>query len=164
VMIAERYRSDTVAALACSEMSDPRLRGLVWRLKKSDTGTHLCVAPTLLDVAGAADEIQPSREAPMLHMDHSELSGLPRMIKSATDRVVSAVALLLASHNRRITGLTCELAGVTLKLQLNPWLVSASMARPRSLTPEEVELPVFLGNPRLCRRTGSTSKRPWRKP
>jgi hypothetical protein len=97
-------------------------------------------------------------------MDHAALSGLPRMIKSATNHVVFAVALLLASHNPRITGLTYVLAGVTLKLQPNPWLVSVSMARPGSLTPEEVELPVFLGNPRSCRRTGSMSKRPWRKP
>jgi hypothetical protein len=92
----------------------------------------------------------------MLHMDHSEFSGLPRMIKSATDRVVSAVALLLASHNPRITGLTYELAEVTLKLQPNPWLVSVSMARPGSLTPEEVELPVFLGT--LARAGGPVQR------
>jgi len=46
-------------------------------------------------------------------MDHAAPSGLPRMIKSATNDVVFAVALLLASHNPRITSLACELAGVT---------------------------------------------------
>lgn len=59
MMIAEHYRSDTVAALACPEMSDPPLRDLVWRLKKSDTGTHLCVASTLLDVAGPRTRFSP---------------------------------------------------------------------------------------------------------
>jgi hypothetical protein len=59
VMIAERYRSDTVAALACPKMSDLRLRDMVWRLKNFDTGTHLCVAPTLLDVAGLRTRFSP---------------------------------------------------------------------------------------------------------
>ncbi len=40
----------TVAVLSCPEMDGVKLRTLAWELEK--TGTDLCVAPALLDVAG----------------------------------------------------------------------------------------------------------------
>src|SRR5260370_1039641 len=42
--------ADTVAVLGCPEMDGLRLRRLAWDLEK--TGTDLCVAPALMDVAG----------------------------------------------------------------------------------------------------------------
>ena len=51
-----RFETDTVAVLACPEMSGIRLRELAWELEK--TGTDLCVAPALLDVAGPAHHDQ----------------------------------------------------------------------------------------------------------
>jgi exopolysaccharide biosynthesis polyprenyl glycosylphosphotransferase len=91
----ERYRADTVAVLACPEMSGLRLRDLAWQLEKSDT--DLWLAPALLDIAGPRTTIRPVAGLPLLHMEHPEFSGLRRMIKSAFDRLMAAIALLLLS-------------------------------------------------------------------
>jgi exopolysaccharide biosynthesis polyprenyl glycosylphosphotransferase len=90
-----RTGADTVAVLACPEMSGARLRDLAWALEKS--GTDLCVAPALLDVAGPRTTIRPVAGLPLLHMDHPEFTGARQLIKSAFDRAiaVSAVTLLL---------------------------------------------------------------------
>ena len=45
-----QFGADTVAVLACPEMNGVRLRELAWELE--ETGTDLCVAPALMDVAG----------------------------------------------------------------------------------------------------------------
>jgi exopolysaccharide biosynthesis polyprenyl glycosylphosphotransferase len=93
VDVVERMQADTVAVLACPEMSSARLRDLAWDLEKS--GTDLCVAPALLDVAGPRTTIRPTAGLPLLHMDHPEFSGVRRLIKTAFDRVVAIVALTL---------------------------------------------------------------------
>jgi exopolysaccharide biosynthesis polyprenyl glycosylphosphotransferase len=91
----ERYDADTVAVLSCPEMSGAALRNLAWELEK--TGTDLCVAPALLDVAGPRTTIRPVAGLPLLHMDHPEFTGIRRVIKEVFDRMVAAVALLLLS-------------------------------------------------------------------
>ena len=93
--VVQRMQADTVAVLACPEMSGARLRDLAWALEKS--GTDLCVAPALLDVAGPRTTIRPTAGLPLLHMDHPEFSGVRQLIKTAFDRMVavSALALLL---------------------------------------------------------------------
>ncbi len=48
-----RSGADTVAVLSSSELDGATLRQIAWGLEK--TGTELCVAPALLDVAGPAD-------------------------------------------------------------------------------------------------------------
>jgi exopolysaccharide biosynthesis polyprenyl glycosylphosphotransferase len=88
-----RFGADTVAVLACPEMSGTALRSLAWELEK--TGTDLCVAPALLDVAGPRTTIRPVAGLPLLHVDHPEFTGARRVIKSSFDRVVAAAALLL---------------------------------------------------------------------
>jgi exopolysaccharide biosynthesis polyprenyl glycosylphosphotransferase len=88
-----RMGADTVAVLACPEMSGARLRDLAWALEKS--GTDLCVAPALLDVAGPRTTIRPTAGLPLLHMDHPEFSGARQLIKSAFDRAVATSALTL---------------------------------------------------------------------
>jgi exopolysaccharide biosynthesis polyprenyl glycosylphosphotransferase len=89
----QRTGADTVAVLACPEMSGARLRDLAWALEKS--GTDLCVAPALLDVAGPRTTIRPVAGLPLLHMDHPEFSGGRRLIKSAFDRAIAVSALTL---------------------------------------------------------------------
>jgi exopolysaccharide biosynthesis polyprenyl glycosylphosphotransferase len=91
----QRTGADTVAVLACPEMSGGRLRDLAWALEKS--GTDLCVAPALLDVAGPRTTIRPAAGLPLLHVDHPEFTGARQLIKSAFDRAiaVSAVTLLM---------------------------------------------------------------------
>jgi exopolysaccharide biosynthesis polyprenyl glycosylphosphotransferase len=87
------FGADTVAVLACPELNGTRLRELAWQLEK--TGTDLCVAPALLDVAGPRTTIRPVAGLPLLHVDHPELAGARQVIKSAFDRVTATVALIL---------------------------------------------------------------------
>jgi exopolysaccharide biosynthesis polyprenyl glycosylphosphotransferase len=93
--VVERYEADTVAVLACPEMSGVLLRDLAWELEK--TGTDLCVAPALLDVAGPRTTIRPIAGLPLLHMDHPEFRGLRRIVKGAFDRTLAGAALLFLS-------------------------------------------------------------------
>lgn len=92
VDVVERCQADTVAVLACPEMIGVRLRDLAWTLEK--TGTDLCVAPALLDVAGPRTTIRPIAGLPLLHMDHPEFTGLRWLVKSAFDRLAAAIALM----------------------------------------------------------------------
>ncbi len=92
--VVARFDADTVAVLACPEMSGVRLRELAWALEKR--GTDLCVAPALLDVAGPRTSIRPVAGLPLLHMDHPEFTGARRVIKSAFDKVLALSALALA--------------------------------------------------------------------
>jgi len=87
----EQMQADTVAVLACPEMSGMRLRDLAWALERS--GTELCIAPALLDVAGPRTTIRPAAGLPLLHVDHPEFSRIHRLIKSAFDRVIAAAVL-----------------------------------------------------------------------
>jgi exopolysaccharide biosynthesis polyprenyl glycosylphosphotransferase len=89
--VVDRMGADTVAVLACPEMSGARLRDLAWQLEK--TGTDLCVAPALLDVAGPRTTIRPTAGLPLLHLDHPELTGARRLIKSGFDRTAAALVL-----------------------------------------------------------------------
>ena len=93
--VAGRCQADTVAVLACPEMAGERLRRLAWDLEK--TGTDLCVAPALLDVAGPRTTIRPVAGLPLLHMDHPEFSGARRVMKSAFDKALGLAALMLAA-------------------------------------------------------------------
>jgi exopolysaccharide biosynthesis polyprenyl glycosylphosphotransferase len=85
--------ADTVAVLACPEMDGIRLRELAWELE--ETGTGLCVAPALMDVAGPRTSIRPVAGLPLLHMDHPELDGGKQVIKAVFDKMVAAAALLV---------------------------------------------------------------------
>ncbi len=93
--MVKRFEADTVAVLACPEMSGVRLRELAWELEKTDT--DLCVAPALLDIAGPRTTIRPVAGLPLLHMDHPEFTGARQVIKTAFDRIFAASALLLLS-------------------------------------------------------------------
>jgi exopolysaccharide biosynthesis polyprenyl glycosylphosphotransferase len=93
--VVRRFDADMVAVLACPEMSGVRLRELAWELEK--TGTDLCVAPALLDVAGPRTTIRPVAGLPLLHMDHPEFTGARRLTKAAFDRTVALGALLLTA-------------------------------------------------------------------
>jgi exopolysaccharide biosynthesis polyprenyl glycosylphosphotransferase len=85
--------ADTVAVLGCPEMDGIRLRQLAWELEK--TGTDLCVAPALMDVAGPRTTIRPVAGLPLLHVDHAELAGARRVIKGLFDKAAAAACLIL---------------------------------------------------------------------
>ena len=99
--VVQRFRADTVAVLACPEMSGVQLRDLAWELEKTDT--DLCVAPALLDVAGPRTTIRPVAGLPLLHLDHPEFTGARRVVKTGFDRAIAmaARALSTARNNPR---------------------------------------------------------------
>jgi exopolysaccharide biosynthesis polyprenyl glycosylphosphotransferase len=104
-----RFHADTVAVLACPEMDGARLRELAWELEK--TGTDLCVAAALLDVAGPRTTIRPVAGLPLLHVDHPELAGGKQVVKSVFDKVIAASALILLAPLFAAIALTIWLAG-----------------------------------------------------
>jgi exopolysaccharide biosynthesis polyprenyl glycosylphosphotransferase len=89
----DQYSADTVAVLACPEMNGLRLRELAWQLE--ETGTELCVAPALLDVAGPRTTIRPVAGLPLLQVDHPELAGSKQALKAVFDKAMAGLALLL---------------------------------------------------------------------
>ncbi|MGO9082104.1 MAG: sugar transferase [Streptosporangiaceae bacterium] len=105
--VVERFEADTVAVLACPEMSGVRLRELAWTLEK--TGTDLCVAPALLDVAGPRTTIRPVAGLPLLHLDHPEFTGARRALKSGFDRVLALSAVLVLSPLMLVIGAAIRL-------------------------------------------------------
>jgi exopolysaccharide biosynthesis polyprenyl glycosylphosphotransferase len=89
------YGAAAVAVTACPEIDAARLRGLAWELEK--TGTDLCVAPALLDVAGPRTTVRPTAGLTLLHVDHPQLSGARQAVKSLFDRIMAGFALVLLS-------------------------------------------------------------------
>jgi exopolysaccharide biosynthesis polyprenyl glycosylphosphotransferase len=87
--------ADTVAVLSSSEIDGIKLRQLAWELEK--TGTDLCVAPALLDVAGPRTTIRPTAGLTLLHVDHPQLSGPRLILKEVFDRAAAGMALVLLS-------------------------------------------------------------------
>ena len=85
--------ADAVAVTACPEIDAAKLRGLAWELEK--TGTDLCVAPSLLDVAGPRTTVRPTAGLTLLHVDHPQLSGARQAVKTLFDRVAAGLALVL---------------------------------------------------------------------
>jgi len=107
VSAVEACGADAVAVLACPELDAEVLRGLAWQLEK--TGTDLFVAPALIDVAGPRTTIRPVDGLPLLHVEHPELAGARRVVKTSFDVVLSAVALIV---------LAPALLGVALAIRL----------------------------------------------
>jgi exopolysaccharide biosynthesis polyprenyl glycosylphosphotransferase len=93
--VARLCGADSVAVLSCPEMDGLKLRQLAWELEK--TGTDLCVAPALLDVAGPRTTIRPTAGLTLLHVDHPQLSGPRQVLKDLFDRCAAAIALILLS-------------------------------------------------------------------
>jgi exopolysaccharide biosynthesis polyprenyl glycosylphosphotransferase len=84
-----------VAVLSCPEIDGAGLRQLAWELEK--TGTDLCVAPALLDVAGPRTTVRPTAGLTLLHVDHPQLSGPRKVLKGLFDRCMAAMALIMLS-------------------------------------------------------------------
>ena len=87
------FGADTVAVLASPEMDGFRLRSLAWELEK--TGTDLCVAPSLLDIAGPRTTVRPTAGLTLLHVDHPQLDGFRLVLKGLSDPSAAAAALIM---------------------------------------------------------------------
>jgi exopolysaccharide biosynthesis polyprenyl glycosylphosphotransferase len=88
-----RFNADTVAVLACPELNGMPLRRLAWELEK--TRTELCLAPTLLDVAGPRTSVRAVAGLPLLYVDHPDLAGAKQAIKSLFDKTAAASVLIV---------------------------------------------------------------------
>ena len=93
--VVRNIKAGTVAVLSCPEMDGVKLRSLAWELEK--TGTDLCVAPALLDVAGPRTTVRPTAGLTLLHVDHPQLSGPRQVIKDLFDRSAAALGLMMLS-------------------------------------------------------------------
>jgi exopolysaccharide biosynthesis polyprenyl glycosylphosphotransferase len=90
--VVRNLNAGTVAVLSCPEIDGLKLRALAWELEK--TGTDLCVAPALLDVAGPRTTIRPTAGLTLLHVDHPQLSGPRQVVKDLFDRCVAGFVLV----------------------------------------------------------------------
>jgi exopolysaccharide biosynthesis polyprenyl glycosylphosphotransferase len=109
--VAEAVRrsgADAVAVLSCPEIDGATLRQLAWDLEK--TGTDLCVAPALLDVAGPRTTVRPTAGLTLLHVDHPQLSGVRQVLKGLFDRFMAGMALFLLSPVLVIVAIAIKLA------------------------------------------------------
>ena len=102
-------RADTVAVLSSSELDGAMLRQIAWGLEK--TGTDLCVAPALLDVAGPRTTIRPIAGLTLLHVDHPQLSGPRQVLKDLFDRTAAAAALIVLAPLMTAIALASRSAG-----------------------------------------------------
>lgn len=93
--VVRNVNAGTVAVLSCPEMDGIKLRALAWELEK--TGTDLCVAAALLDVAGPRTTVRPTAGLTLLHVDHPQLSGPRQAVKDLFDRSVAVAALMMLS-------------------------------------------------------------------
>jgi exopolysaccharide biosynthesis polyprenyl glycosylphosphotransferase len=93
--VVRNLNAGTVAVLSCPEMDGVKLRTLAWELEK--TGTDLCVAPALLDVAGPRTTVRPTAGLTLLHVDHPQLSGPRQMVKDLFDRCAAVFLLFVLS-------------------------------------------------------------------
>ncbi len=93
--VVRNIGAGTVAVLSCPEIDGVKLRTLAWELEK--TGTDLCVAPALLDVAGPRTTVRPTAGLTLLHVDHPQLSGPRQVLKDLFDRSAAGLALLALS-------------------------------------------------------------------
>ncbi|GGO17165.1 exopolysaccharide biosynthesis polyprenyl glycosylphosphotransferase [Microbispora rosea subsp. aerata] len=91
--VVDKVDAEAVAVLACPELHGAALRRLAWGIESR--GTDLFVAPALMDVAGPRISVRPVAGMPLLHVEHPELQGSRRLVKSAFDKVVAAVFLLI---------------------------------------------------------------------
>ncbi|WP_233510169.1 sugar transferase [Actinomadura craniellae] len=89
--VVHALQADSVAVLACPEMDGVALRRLAWQLERDSV--ELLVAPALMDVAGPRISIRPVSGLSLLHLEHPELSGGRRLLKTLFDRL-GALALL----------------------------------------------------------------------
>jgi exopolysaccharide biosynthesis polyprenyl glycosylphosphotransferase len=86
--------ADTVA-VASSGFTPTDLRELAWQLEGS--GVDLLVSPTLTDVAGPRIHVRPVDGVPLLHVEEPKLDGAKQLLKSALDRAVALVLLVLSA-------------------------------------------------------------------
>ncbi|GHE11801.1 exopolysaccharide biosynthesis polyprenyl glycosylphosphotransferase [Klenkia taihuensis] len=93
--VVRHYEVDTVAVLPSPELDGPELRRLGWQLEA--TKAELLLAPAVTEIVGTRVAIRPVSGLPLLHMDSPEFSGPRRWAKSAFDRTVAGLLVLMTA-------------------------------------------------------------------
>lgn len=92
---AQAVGASTIAVTAAPGFGEDDLRRLAWELE--GTGIELVVAPALTNVAGPRVHIRPVAGLPLLHLEEPDLEGSGRLLKTAIDRVISLLVLVVLS-------------------------------------------------------------------
>jgi exopolysaccharide biosynthesis polyprenyl glycosylphosphotransferase len=92
---AQFIGADTVAVISSGLIGPEKLRWISWQLE--DSHVQLVVSPGLIEVAGPRLHIQPVAGLPLLHVEQPQFGGFRRFVKSAFDRTVAGLSLLLLS-------------------------------------------------------------------
>jgi exopolysaccharide biosynthesis polyprenyl glycosylphosphotransferase len=92
---AAEVGADTVAVTSAGVLGRAGLRRLAWQLEGSETS--LLLTPELTDVAGPRVNVRPVGDLSLLQVSEPKFSGASRFFKSAFDRLVASVALLVLS-------------------------------------------------------------------
>ena len=85
----------TVAVTSAEVLGHSAMRELSWDLEGMDV--DMLVSPGVTDVAGPRMMVRPVAGLPLLHIDKPAYEGANRFLKSAFDRSVTAVLLVLLS-------------------------------------------------------------------
>lgn len=93
--VVDKVEADAVAVLACPELDGAALRRLAWGIESR--GTDLFVASALMDVAGPRIGIRLVAGMPLLHVEHPDIDGIRQVVKSAFDKIVAALGLLVVA-------------------------------------------------------------------
>lgn len=86
--------ADTVVVTDTELLGNEGLKALGWALHGS--GIDLLVSPNVLDVAGPRIHVRPVANLPLIHLDEPKYEGAAKARKAALDRVLAAVALVVA--------------------------------------------------------------------
>lgn len=102
------YRADAVAVTGGDATRHNYLRELSWALEGA--GVELLVHPGLVEVAGPRMHIRPHVGLPLLHVEQPHFTGWRRLLKRATDVVLTGIGTLVISP---------VLAAIALAIKLN---------------------------------------------
>ena len=93
ILAAVRRAGMTVVSVASTEhMETPMLRRLAWDLEEHEA--KIVVAPNLVDCVGPRIRIKPVDGLPLLEIEQPRLSGLHRLLKNTTDRLLALTLLV----------------------------------------------------------------------
>jgi exopolysaccharide biosynthesis polyprenyl glycosylphosphotransferase len=101
------YGADAVAVTGGDATRHSYLRELSWALEGA--GVELLVHPGLIEVAGPRMHIRPYVGLPLLHVEQPHFTGWRRLLKRATDLVLTALGLLVISPALAVIALAIKL-------------------------------------------------------
>lgn len=103
----DRLEADAVVVASPSEMTGQELRRLSWELE--ERGIELIVAPGIMEVAGPRLSIRPAANLSLLHVERPALHGSRALAKTAFDRAVAAVLVVVALPVLVVTAVAIKL-------------------------------------------------------